>query len=427
MGAHPVRESNAAVFACAQVIKYCLRTEEHHGWMMKVYQQLAQLPTTVSNAETDGGSQRSSSCVTPGRTVGLVSAGAELQPVADGRSPSYTRNSSPRGGASFTQQAMHQSEPRDEPQQPSPATTKGFTHQLFSVTASPERTVHDGNGGISGTSRIMDRLCPVHVDTVPPGRSANVGVLQPPRPAQRHIPVYTSHQAARLRAQGLDPTLVTRMGLACSEEVLAGCLARMAGGGGRVGGPMAALAASLRGLDGPVSGQEHAAASASRSSPKRRCAEISVPNVHHKQLERSRDLAQLARNGQSSVVSQTRQNGASEQQVHGTAIEGVNAPLNGSAKAGLGHALAEEEETPAGAQVQQRCDTTASCETTATEEQNADPERANHEQDRARNSSREPSKKRKAGCLAETSNMLSQAATLADFARKKSFTVGTSD
>lgn len=257
-----------------------------------MYQQLAQLRTPASQAGVDSVPQKPSSCVSPRRTAGLTStATGKLQPVADGEDTGYLRRSSPRDGA-LTHQAEHpQHERRDGPQHPSPAVSRGFTHQLFSVTPSPERAEHDGNGSGDGVGRVNNSFCPADAETWPSGRSARGELPKPPRPTQTHIPAYTSHRAARLRAQGFDPALVTRMGLACSEEILAGCLARMGGGGGNVGGPMAALAASLRGFDGSVSGQEDAAVSASSSSSKRRCSEISDSDIFCKELKRPRDLA----------------------------------------------------------------------------------------------------------------------------------------
>lgn len=268
---------------------------------MKVYKHLSQLPTPGGQADVNSVSQQPSRCVPPRRT-GLIS---------NATGTGNPSGSSPRGGAAFTQQAMHpQHERRDEPQHPSPETTRGFTHQLFSVNPSPEQAEHDGNDGGSGNARVTDRFYPADTDTWSSGKSASVGLRQPPRPAQTHIPAFTSHRAARLRAQGLDPALVTRIGLACSEEILAGCLARMGGGDGDVvGGPMAALAASLRGFDGSVAGQEN-------SAVKRRCSEISDPDKYYKELKRSRNLAhrsrnltQHARNGQSSVASHTQKDG----------------------------------------------------------------------------------------------------------------------
>lgn len=412
-----------AVSACVQVVKYCLRTEEHHGWMMKVYQQLAQLPTPTSKAKIGKVSQKSSSCAAPRPNAGLVSTAAELQLVACGGSTSCPRGSSPHGGASFTQQAMHQRELRVEPQHLSPATTKGFTHELFSVTPLPERADHDGHGGVSGSSRVMDSFYPAYADTTPPGRSAGVRLPPPPKPDPKHIPAYTSHRTARLRAQGLDPALVTRMGLACSEEILAGCIARMAGGG-HVGGPMAALAASLRGLDGPALGQENTTASASSFSSKHRGSEISDPEMYYKQLERSRGLVQRARDGQSFIASKTQQDGAVEKEVHGRATDGQRqqeeptAPQNASAEAHLGQKYPEEAETLSDAQVQQRCNTTALCVTaTAGKEQNGDPEYVNHKQDKACDVALEASKKRKADCLTEASDEMSQPTTLTNSAR----------
>lgn len=336
-----------------QVIKYCLRTEEHHGWMMKRYQELAQLSTPVSQMEVDSMFRKPFSYV-----PGLASTAAgELQPVADGEGTTCPRGSSPRGGASVTQQAMHpQHERRTEPQHRFPETTRGFTHQLFSVTSSPERE-HMKNSGGSGSSSVTGSFCPADAETRTPGRSAHVGLQQPPRPAETHTPAHRSHRAARLRAQGLDPAHVTRMGLACSEEVLAGCLAKMGGGGRIVGGPMAALAASLRGCDGSVADQEHAAASASSSSSKRRCSDISDSNMYHMQLKRSRDLAhrsrdlaQRERNGPSSIASQTQQDGVVEKGVQRTET-GPTAPQDGSAEAHLGPKLPEEAEVLSRAQV----------------------------------------------------------------------------
>lgn len=280
----PLVTLQSLLFACVQVIKYCLRTEQHHGWMMKVYQHLSKLPTPSS-------------------------ATGKLQPITDGKRTGYPNGSSRRGGAAFTQQAKHpQHERRDKPQRPSPATTRGFTHQLFSAASSPEQAGHDGNDGGSGSSRVADSFYPADTEAWPVGRSASVGSPQPPRPAQPHIPAFTSHRAARLRAQGLDPAVVTRIGLACSEEILAGCLARMGGGSGNVGGHLATLAASLRGFDGSVSGQENAAVSASSCSSKRPCSEISDYEMYYKELKRSRDLAhrsrdltETARNDQSSM------------------------------------------------------------------------------------------------------------------------------
>ena len=295
----PLVTLQSLLFACVQVIKYCLRTEQHHGWMMKVYQHLSQLPTPVNQAKVG-------SCVPPRRSTGLAnSATGKLQPITDGERTGYPNGSSRRGGSAFTQQAKHpQHERRDRPQRPSPATTRGFTHQLFSAASSPEQAGHDGNDGGSGSSRVADSFCPADAETWPVGRSASVGSPQPPRPAQPHIPAFTSHRAARLRAQGLDPAVVTRIGLACSEEILAGCLAKMGGGSGNVGGHLATLAASLRGFDGSVSGQKNAAVSASSCSSKRPCSEISDYEMYYKELKRSRDLAHRSRN-----LTETQQDG----------------------------------------------------------------------------------------------------------------------
>lgn len=389
---------DAVVIACVQVIKYCLRTEEHHGWIMMVYQQLAKLPTPVRQAEVGNVSRKSSSCALPRRTAGIsTTAAGKLQPVMDGKGTSYSSDSSPRHGAAFAQQAMH----------PSPVTTEGFSHQLFSVTPSPGRAEHDGNGHGNGISSVADSFHLADSETWPPGMSTHIRLP--------HSLAYRSHRAARLRAQGLNPALVTRMGLACSQEVLAGCLARMSGGGRNVGGSMAALAASLRGFGEPVSGQEHAAAATSSSSPKLRRSEISDSDMHYmgsgrsrELAQRSRDLAQGARNNQSSIASQT-QDGEIEKVMYGTAAdaqrqqEGLTVHQDGNAEAN--HALpklSEEEEALSGAEEQLIRDASASyVPTTAGKEPNGDPGLANDGQDKARDVALVPSSKRKACCLSE--------------------------
>lgn len=362
---------------------------------MKVYHQLTQVSTPASQAEeVDSASQKLSSCVPQKRTAGNV------PPVADGEGTNYLSGSSPRDGAAFTQQAMHlQHERRNEPQNPSPATTRGFIQQLFSPTSSPERVEHGGNGSGSGSSRITDCFYLADAETRPPGTSARVGLQQPPRLAQTRTPAYRSHRAARLRAEGLDPAIVTRMGLASSEEFLGGCLAKMGGGGENACGPMAALAASLRGFDVSVSGREHAAASASSSSSKRRCSEVSH---YYMQLNRSRDMAQKSRDwtqrvrdGQSSIASQTRQDWLIKE--GGTAIDpqrkqaGPTAPQDGSTEAHLGPKLPKDAEALPHAQVQLTRDTTSSCV------------------EEARDVALVPSNKRKAGCLAGAADELSLA------------------
>lgn len=65
------------------------------------------------------------------------------------------------------------------------------------------------------------------------------------------------------------------------------------------------------------------------------------------------------------------------------------------------------------------CDTTASCvPVTAGNEQNGDPGHADIGQDEARDVALVPSNKRKAGCLADTTDELSLAATVANYASK---------
>lgn len=170
-------------------------------------------------------------------------------------------------GKNSTQRIMHSQDKRTEKIQcPSPAKVGGFTHQLFSTTLVPKPAKRNGSdGGGGGSYGVCKTSLPASFEARLREKLEHLGLQQPHARAR---PLHTSHRAAKLKAQGLDSTLVAKMGLVYSERAMAGFLARMGGGFGGTGGPMAALAASFLGFDASALAQDVDVASASNSTSK---------------------------------------------------------------------------------------------------------------------------------------------------------------
>ncbi|CAM9411962.1 unnamed protein product [Scytosiphon promiscuus] len=134
-------------------IKYCLRTAEHHEWMMEEYRkQTAKTSIALPEAKTSSVDQEPSSCAPRRWTAGLVldpetSTGA-LQESQGMLVPGVVIRHN--GITPVHPERCLQHERNEIPRQVSPGKARCFSHELFSVAPSPNQIDGDRAGGGDG-------------------------------------------------------------------------------------------------------------------------------------------------------------------------------------------------------------------------------------------------------------------------------------
>ena len=301
-----MKRNEKRTHARLQVIKHCLRTEQHYGWIMAEYLRLAggdfcthveagagdegmALHVEPPNAELPNAAPPNAappnagppsfmlplptSCPAdiaprPGRVesvAGLDSmysrgGGRVNSRAAPARLTHVSHSSSSNGGvrvgggsSSFhfggasrqriigPQQYRQDGQTHEQKGQrpPAPSRANVFTHQLFSVNPSPSRA----KGGESARLAAERSLIPPLSSAMAWSKSARSGPWSPPRGARPQE--YRSYRAARMRAAGIDTTVVTREALEESERARAAFFVRMGENGENAIDPLKTLVDSV--------------------------------------------------------------------------------------------------------------------------------------------------------------------------------------
>ena len=257
-----------------KVIRHCLGNEKYYGWMLekllKASSGSSAVPLAVAEKVTMGNRAASGACSRVlSSSANLASAVRSVDASSNGKicATSAATTSTARAAvfahaSSVTvhrrnrrhqevfkrrqqRQQQQQIQRRQTSEEPPPnksgpaASPTAFTHQLFSLNPSSARK---GDGVVSGAAPTAAKA------TTPETRNEDEGESARDRQDDGRRGEYRWQRAARLRALGHDPRLVTKIGLTQSMK-RAKVFANLLGPCRDPGDPLAALVASLGEFD----------------------------------------------------------------------------------------------------------------------------------------------------------------------------------